>query len=257
MDTQSKILISAGVTAATAVVGLVIAQTDRFSRKFLGPPRLQAKRLLEYAYRWEQSVDKALLRCQIYLAGGVNAHEEQTMQTSTTNRNRNQELLFSPTKLWDGDGIKNLIKEWMQQEKKQEKENRKTASNRSSSPIVDAAMSPFPRILGLSREEESREILVELYHTKSGMFQLPLLRFGLILADIMEEDLTTTALCFVADASSGLGSHLVADMLDASKAGVVRQHHHKCFALFFFHAISIKAILSSLLFQSKFSMYSR
>ena len=231
MDTQHKILIAAGVAAATAVVGLVIAQTDRFSRKVLTPPRLQAKRLLEYAYRWEQAVDKALLRCQIYLAGGVNSHEEQMMQTesrggssSSSSRAKRQEVLLSTATIWDEDGIRELIQEWMQQEKTQERESRKNPVKKPSSALLlpNCAISPFPRILGFSRERESRDILIELYHEKSGMYQLPLLPFGLVLASMMEEKMTTTTLCFVADASSGLGSHLIADLLDASKAGVVR-----------------------------------
>lgn len=212
MDTQNTILVAAGASAAAAVVGLTIAQSDAFSRKFLTPQKLQNKRLHEYAYRWEQATEKALLRSQIYLAGGLNAHEAVQMQTPASSPQ--QQMQMSPTKIWDEEGLKDLVQEWMKQEKQLDKESKKNGGDTSS------ALSPFPRILGLSREEDSRDILIELYHGQSGMYQLPLLQFGLILADILEDTLTTTALCFVADASSGLGSQMVADMLDASKAGV-------------------------------------
>ena len=194
---DNKLLLIPAVAAATAVVGLTVAQSDQFSRRFLKSDKLQLKRLHEYKYRWEQANDKALLRAHMYLAGGVDAH-----LASPTKTNKNS------TSIWDESGLQALIQEWMQQDKKRGKDTATVAT-------------PFPRILGLSREEDSREVVVELYHPQSGTYQLPLQRFGLLLADVLEDSLTTTALCFVADASSGLGSQFVADLLEVSKAGVV------------------------------------
>jgi hypothetical protein len=196
---DNKLLLLPAVAAATAVVGLTIAQSDVFSRRLLHPEQLQAKRLHEYKYRWDQSNDKALLRAHLYLAGGVDAHEANQM---TSKRSSN-----SSSNLWDESGLQALIQEWMQQDKKRGND----------------ATTPFPRILGMIREEESREWLVDLYHPQSGTYSLPLQRFGLLLADVLEDTMTTTALCFVADASSGLASQFVPDLLEASKAGVVRR----------------------------------
>jgi len=211
MDTHDTLFIAAGLTATAAVIGLTVAQTDLFSRKFLSLPQHQAKRMREYAYRWEQSLEKSLLRSKIYLAGGLNAHESQLMQPSGNTSRQQRMQHFSPIKIWDQDGLRNLILEWMKQEKQQERNSKDSGS---------VMVSPFPRILGISREEDSRDLLVELYHFQSGIYQLPLVNFGMVLADILEETLTTTALCFLADASSSLGSRMVADMLEASKAGV-------------------------------------
>jgi len=206
-DSQNAILFASAVVAITAVVGLSVAQSDQFSRRALAPARLQAKRLQEYAYRWEQSVEKALMRAQIYLAGGVDAQLVSSSQQQQEHLSK-----AAPSKVWDEQGLTDLITEWMQQDKKLQKEQQG----------LGKGSTPFPQILGFSREEDSREILVELYHTQSGSFELPLIKFGMVLAEILDATLTSTALCFVADASAGLGSQLVADLLDASKAGVVR-----------------------------------
>lgn len=197
--TDNKLLLAPAVAAAVAVVGLTVAQSDQFSRRMLKPDKLQAKRLNEYKYRWDQSNDKAVLRAHMYLVGGVDAHEQKL----ATSRPESDQA----STIWDVSGLKALIQEWMQRDKQRQKEKDSTT--------------PFPQIMGLVREEESREILVELYHPQSGTYQLPLQRFGLMLADILEDTLTTTALCFLADASSGLGCQFVADLLEASKAGVV------------------------------------
>jgi hypothetical protein len=139
-----------------------------------------------------------------------------------------QSTSTSATMIWDEDGLKELIGEWMKEDKRLEKESREAVANGTvnksiaTSPTSASSPSPFPRILGFSREDESREVLVELLNPLSGKYELPLAKFGLTLADILEDTLTSTALCFVADASSGLGSEMVADILDASKAGVVR-----------------------------------
>lgn len=225
---QDAILTASAVTAAVAAVGLAAAQSDFVSRRILSPEKLQNKRLREYSYRWGQSIDKTFLRCQYYLAGGIEAAHSKA--------EKGVHDAVPPTKIWDEDGLKELINEWMKEDKKRTKESRKLSSNGASSRSEQVAasspnpsLSPFPRILGFTREEESREVLVELYNPLSGKYELPLARFGLLLADIVGEMLTSTALCFVADASSGLGSQLIADMLDASKAGVVRFDNCYCY----------------------------
>lgn len=230
MDTQNTILAASAIVAITAVVGLSVAQSDQFSRRALAPARLQAKRLQEYAYRWEQSIEKALMRAQIYLAGGVDAQ-----LVSSSQQQQEQQSKAAASKIWDEHGITDLITEWMKQDKKLQKEQGSSPGNKA------ADNTPFPQILGFSREEESREILVELCHPKSGSYELPLIKFGMVLADILEATLTSTTLCFVADASAGLGSQLVADLLDASKAGVVR-----------FPSILPSIILHFFLFTNKF-----
>jgi hypothetical protein len=50
--------------------------------------------------------------------------------------------------------------------------------------------------------------------------ELPLVKFGLKLADTFKGQLTSTTLCFVADASSGLGSEMLGRIVESSGAGL-------------------------------------
>ena len=80
------------------------------------------------------------------------------------------------------------------------------------------------RVLGVGLDERDSRAVPEHYvyiSFQSLLYQLPLRSFGFKLADKMEHQLTATALCFVADASSGLGLNLVGDLLTKSGANVV------------------------------------
>ena len=63
-------------TAAVAVSGLVLLQTDRVSRKILSPAQLSTKRRGEFKYNWKQSVDKVKLLMDYCLAGGPENYNE-------------------------------------------------------------------------------------------------------------------------------------------------------------------------------------
>jgi len=79
------------------------------------------------------------------------------------------------------------------------------------------------RVLGVGLDERDSRAVPEHYvyiSFQSLLYQLPLRSFGFKLADKMEHQLTATALCFVADASSGLGLNLVGDLLTKSGANV-------------------------------------
>ena len=52
------------------------------------------------------------------------------------------------------------------------------------------------------------------------IYQLPLLTFGLALADRLEQAITSTTLCFVSDATTGEGSRLLSNLLQATQAPV-------------------------------------
>jgi hypothetical protein len=45
-------------------------------------------------------------------------------------------------------------------------------------------------------------------------YQAPLKKFGMLMADVMENTMSTKALCIVADASGGLGNQLISDILN-------------------------------------------
>jgi hypothetical protein len=66
----------------------------------------------------------------------------------------------------------------------------------------------------------TREYFIFLRDEQQHLYQLPLLAFGLQLARHMEDRLSSTTLCFIADASSGWGPHILCTVLEQSKAGV-------------------------------------
>jgi hypothetical protein len=51
--------------------------------------------------------------------------------------------------------------------------------------------------------------------------KVPLVAFGLKLHEAMEAQITSTTFCFVADASSGLGTQWITGLLESCNAGVV------------------------------------
>lgn len=82
--------------------------------------------------------------------------------------------------------------------------------------IVDRCMRGNPKILcvGVDEQLPTREVCVWIWMQDDGiMYQASMKKFGLLLADIMENTMSTTALCFVADASGGLGTKLITNIL--------------------------------------------
>ena len=80
------------------------------------------------------------------------------------------------------------------------------------------------RVLGVALDEKDTRAVPEyqVYISfQRFIFQMPLAKFGLKLADKMEDHLTATALCFVSDASIVLGLNLNNDLLIKSGTDVV------------------------------------
>jgi hypothetical protein len=71
-----------------------------------------------------------------------------------------------------------------------------------------------PKLLCIGVDEElaTREVCLWIA-LDWRLYQVSLKKFGLLLADRMENIMTTTALCFVADASGGVGTDLITDVL--------------------------------------------
>jgi len=69
--------------------------------------------------------------------------------------------------------------------------------------------------------DASNSTLPNAVPTIGRRIQVPLVTFGLLLADAFDAKVTGTALCFVADASSGLGSHVLARIAQECDAGMV------------------------------------
>ena len=59
------------------------------------------------------------------------------------------------------------------------------------------------------------------------IIEVPLVEFGLKLADTFKDLLTSTTLCFIADASGGLGSEILGRIVESCGAGLVSEFY--CF----------------------------
>ncbi len=76
-----------------------------------------------------------------------------------------------------------------------------------------------PTIKGI--ECKDGECTLLLQKDDSTIVSVSLVQFGLKLAQAFEEKLTSTALCFIADASSGLGTKILGEVASTCGAGLV------------------------------------
>mmetsp|Transcript_102 Transcript_102/g.272 ORF Transcript_102/g.272 Transcript_102/m.272 type:complete len:562 (-) Transcript_102:185-1870(-) len=195
MSSTSDILFSVIATsAASVVVGLILLQTDRVSRKILDPAQLNTKRRSEYKYSWTKAVDKAKLLLDYSLAGGPREYNEdpEIVMRNTEYISKEEDLDALIEKIVDRKDTKS-------------------------------------RFYGLKIDKDPLDPLGEYYlfivHEQElsdgkTLYQLPLVKFGMKLAEAFEDELTTTALCFVADASAGKAASMLESLVKESKAGV-------------------------------------
>jgi hypothetical protein len=185
---DSGLLSVVAASAAATAAALAFGQTDFVSRKILGPKNLDAKRRAEYQYHWKTAMEKTFLQINYSLAGGVSAmHKYPGLMDKTT------EVLSSD------DDMEELADRICK-----EKES-------------------YFCCLKIDRDSEDSqgEFFLFLMEQKTNQrYQLPLMSFGNKLAKAFEDQLTSTALCFVADASSGKGTSLVEQLVKESKTGV-------------------------------------
>ncbi|VEU39261.1 unnamed protein product [Pseudo-nitzschia multistriata] len=181
-------------SAASAVAGLVLLQTDMVSRKILDPDQLNTKRRSESRYSWKKSVDRAKLLMDYSLAGG------QRILTD------DPEIVMKHTEyISKEDELDSLIKKIVD---RKDSESRFYALKIDKDPL-DASEEFYLYII---KEQEQKNV--------KTLYQIPLVKFGLKLAQAFEDQLTTTALCFVADASSGKATSMLESLVTESKSGV-------------------------------------
>jgi len=181
-------------SAAVAVGGLVLLQTDRVSRKILDPAQLNTKRRREYEYNWKKSVEKAKLQLDYCLAGGSQKYNDdpETVMKNTEYVSKEDDLNALVEKIVD-----------------------KTATK---SKFYNLKIDKDPH----DPTEEFYLFIVQEHQSSNDkvLFQVPLVKFGMKLAQAFEDQLTTTTLCFVADASAGKATRMLESLVIESKAGV-------------------------------------
>lgn len=181
------------VGAAVSVAALTLLQTDQVSRWTHSPARLMAKRRQEYSYHWKVAIERAHLQLDYYLAGGkdrFNGDPEINLKNTTfLGNDAEQETL-----------IDRILSK------------RDTLSKYSVLKLDRDPSDPTQDFyLFLTRQQDDCE---------AELFQVPLVSFCMKLCDAFENQLTTTTLCFVADASAGKASDLLEELMKEAKIGV-------------------------------------
>jgi len=181
----STLTVASASIAACTVLALTVLQSDACSRRILSAQKLHLKRFIEYRHRWEQALEKAVLQLQYTFFGGIRKYDTD------------EELLKTSVLLSD-----EQIKEFVEKITSKRIKDLRTGS------------------IGKDKKFSSNEYFIWLYHGQEMIYQLPLTKFGTILADALEDQITTTTLCFVADASASAASEFILNMVRATKSEV-------------------------------------
>lgn len=181
-------------SAAVAIGGLALLQTDMVSRKILDPAQLNTKRRGEYRYNWTKAVEKAKLKLDYCLAGGQRKYDDDP------------EIVMKNTEyVSKEDDLNDLIKKVV--------DSRCTDSKYFTVKIDRDPYDPTEELyLYILQEQQSSNDRL--------LFQVPLVKFGMKLAQAFEDQLTTITLCFVADASAGKATTMLESLVKESKSGV-------------------------------------
>jgi hypothetical protein len=181
-------------SAAVAVGGLALLQTDKVSRMILDPVQLNTKRRGEYRYNWKKSGDKVKLQLDYFFAGGPQKYDDDP------------EIVMKNTEYVSKENDLNALVQKIVDKKA-------TTSTFYTLKIDKDPHDPTEEFyLYIVQEQQSSNDRV--------LFQVPLIKFGMKLAQAFEDQLTTTTLCFVADASAGKATNMLESLVKESKAGV-------------------------------------
>lgn len=189
-STHSTIpLLTAGAAgiAAVSAVALTLLQSDAASRRILPAGQLAVKRRVEYNYRWTQALEKAKLQVQYFLSGGVNDSSSD-------------EVLLKTALLTEETEMQELVD--------------KIVSKKDQTDL---------RVVRIGKDTELSSTEFFLWLISSGnqdVYQLPLSQFTTLLGRAFERQITSTAFCFVCDASASAASRTVVGLVKASKATV-------------------------------------
>jgi hypothetical protein len=181
------------LSAASLVGTLALLQSDTVSRRILHSSKLERKRRGEYKYQWKAAIDKTKLQLDYYLAGGMEACKEDP------------ECVWKNMEYVSGDSDMDVLIAKILD--KTDKTSRYYALKIDKDPH-DTTDEYF---LFLAQEVSQKAIKV---------YEVPLVNFGMKLSEAFENQLTTTALCFVADASSGMASKVLERLVQEAKTGV-------------------------------------
>mmetsp|Transcript_11881 Transcript_11881/g.21957 ORF Transcript_11881/g.21957 Transcript_11881/m.21957 type:complete len:581 (-) Transcript_11881:52-1794(-) len=197
----------ANATAAFSVMGLstvLLMQLDGISRRILAPPRLLAKRRQEYKYTVEQSSEYNALMMRQHVGWGKGVYDPKT-ETSVW------ETIFKN----DTNEMEEIIAEILNAKK--------------PSPVIvameqdlfdDADPNTYHLFLAFPPPASDESVATPGPPKLYRRVRVPLVVFCERLAKAFEGQMTSTALCFVADASSGMGSETLTNVVKECNHGV-------------------------------------
>eukprot|EP00538_Stauroneis_constricta_P013135 CAMPEP_0119549616 /NCGR_PEP_ID=MMETSP1352-20130426/3275_1 /TAXON_ID=265584 /ORGANISM="Stauroneis constricta, Strain CCMP1120" /LENGTH=583 /DNA_ID=CAMNT_0007595211 /DNA_START=31 /DNA_END=1782 /DNA_ORIENTATION=+ len=201
-------LLTASILAAAATTVVIsLLQSDHVSRKFLlNPQRLQLKRRQEYEYYWDKCIKKINLQVDYYLMGGISAYQQSGSASDRPNADP-LEKIVNP--ISGQEEIERFVKEEFVAPSSAETGSRSTMRILKIDSNVYDSGDPRAFVFLLKSSGSSAEV-----------FQLPLTTFATTLQAHFETQITTTAFCFVADASSGAASNLIENLVSNSAPDV-------------------------------------
>lgn len=170
---------------------------DIFSRNLLSPDRLLAKRRQEYTYAVNQCVEYNSLMIRQHVGGGKKYYSPKS-----------EEMV---EKIHGGE-IHDFVREILDSKKSTPVIVAMEQDPNDANPSRYYLFLAFPSGEGISTPSNP-----ELYRR----VRVPLVEFCESMAKAFESQMTSTALCFIADASCGLGSEMLLSVVKACDTGVV------------------------------------
>ena len=228
---------TAAAVALSLAVSLPLLQLDLVSRKILDPKRLRVKRRKQQLYEMDKSVEIQRLRAK------------SAVQTAAA---ESDAATAAPTAVGD-DGTKNgktdrsRLSTWRYNPRSDRVATELLTAQSDYDDLVRRILDKkekgtSPYIVAIGRDEETeaeakldgRELYLWLafpppepsssssgVSSSGGMWrrvQVPLVPFLQTLSDEFENQITSTALCFVADSSSGLAADVLHSVLEGCNA---------------------------------------
>lgn len=194
---------AAAVVSVMGLATILLLQMDGVSRRLLSPPRLLAKRRQEYQYAVTQSCEYNTLMMRQHVGGGKGKYNPRSEST-----------------VWETLTVKHNVE-----------------MDDIVATILDVTK-PTPVIVALEQDltdecdPDTYYLFLAFPTPGSGvstpgppklhhrMVRVPLLVFCELLATAFAGQMTSVTLCFVADASSGLGSEILTTVVKRCNHGV-------------------------------------
>jgi hypothetical protein len=228
MDTASnsidKAIVISGVTAAIISTGLILSQNDRISRFILSPVRLRIKRRQEQLYMLNKAIAKSIIFVRRYINGGefYDWQEEKKITDLVLRDGEIKELANDiVVDVVDVVGEGNV--------------DPTVNTDETTTSNYFAQTEKTPLICGISKDltiDKASEFYIHLAFPEKSQdgnrlayarrVQVPLEKFGTYLASAFgnEKKELCNNLCFVADASSSLGTHTIGQIVEHSQCQI-------------------------------------